>query len=39
MFVLIGFLIVINYTSFNILAIMKDVIGYPISVFWRIFGL
>lgn len=37
-YVLIGFLLVLNFTSFNILSLMRNVVGYPISLFWSIFG-
>lgn len=39
MFVLIGFLFFINFSQINLLGLMRNFAGYPIRLFWSIFGL
>lgn len=38
-FVFIGFLLVMNFTDYNLLSVLRNYISYPIVVFWRLFGL
>lgn len=38
-YILLGVLLLVNFTSFNILELMRNVIGWPIQAFWGLFGL
>jgi Zn-dependent protease len=36
-FILIGMLLLVNYTAFDILAVMREIVGFPIMFFWSLF--
>jgi Zn-dependent protease len=38
-FVLIGLLVLVNFTSFDILELMRRFLSWPIYAFWGLFGL